>query len=78
MFGGSGRVIRSAGNLVLGFLMLNSGLGIQAADWPAWRGPKGTGISDETEAPLKWSASENIAWRTEIPGRGRSSPIVSG
>lgn len=78
MFGGSGRVIRSAGNLVLGFLMLNSGLGIQAADWPAWRGPKGNGISDETEAPLKWSASENIAWRTEIPGRGRSSPIVSG
>ncbi len=49
-----------------------------ADDWPAWRGPQGNGISSESEAPLNWNASENIAWRTEIPGRGRSSPIVFG
>jgi outer membrane protein assembly factor BamB len=49
-----------------------------AADWPCWRGPQGNGISDEPSAPLKWSPSRNIAWRTEIPGKGRSSPIVSG
>ncbi len=47
-------------------------------NWPAWRGPRGDGISLETNAPLKWSATENIAWRTEIPGNGRSSPIVFG
>ena len=49
-----------------------------ADDWPAWRGPNGNGISTESVAPMKWSASENIAWRIEIPGRGRSSPIVTG
>ncbi len=47
-------------------------------DWPAWRGPRGDGVSLETDAPMKWSATDNIAWRTEIPGKGRSSPIVSG
>jgi len=59
----------------LAFLNFNT---TSADDWPAWRGPKGNGISTETAAPMKWSASENIAWRTEIPGRGRSSPIVTG
>jgi outer membrane protein assembly factor BamB len=49
-----------------------------ADDWPAWRGPKGNGISTESVAPMMWSATENIAWRTEIPGHGRSSPIVTG
>ena len=67
------KALLAAGALAL--LNLNTA---SADDWPAWRGPKGNGISMESEAPMKWSASENIAWRTEIPGRGRSSPIVSG
>lgn len=50
----------------------------QAEDWPAWRGPRGDGISAELNAPLTWSETENIAWRTPVPGIGRSSPIVSG
>jgi outer membrane protein assembly factor BamB len=45
-------------------------------DWPAWRGPRGDGTSRETEVPLSWSATENIAWRTAVPGTGRSSPVV--
>jgi len=49
-----------------------------AEDWPAWRGPRGDGTSSELNAPLHWSATENIAWKTPIPGIGRSSPIVSG
>lgn len=51
---------------------------LQAEDWPAWRGPRGDGISTELTAPLHWSASDNIVWRTSVPGVGRSSPIVSG
>jgi len=47
------------------------------ADWPSWRGPTGDGISTETNVPVKWSAGENIAWKTPIPGKGHSSPIVS-
>jgi outer membrane protein assembly factor BamB len=49
-----------------------------AADWPQWRGPNRDGTSDETGVPLKWSATENVAWKTPIPGKGHSSPIVSG
>ncbi len=43
-----------------------------------WRGPRGDGVSRESTAPLKWSDSENIRWKSPIPGRGLSSPIVVG
>lgn len=49
-----------------------------AADWPAWRGPRGDGTSDETNIPLRWTAAENIAWKAAIPGWGHSSPIICG
>lgn len=49
-----------------------------AADWPRFRGPTGDGITNDTSIPLKWSDKENIIWRTELPGAGSSSPIVSG
>lgn len=47
-------------------------------NWPQWRGPDGQGISRETGLPSRWSATENVAWKTPIPGRGHSSPIVWG
>ena len=50
----------------------------RAEDWPGWRGPRGDGTSREMDVPLRWSATENIRWKTPIPGRGYSSPIVSG
>ncbi len=49
-----------------------------ADDWPRWRGPRGNGVSDEQGLPVTWSATENVRWRTEIPGHGSSSPIVCG
>jgi len=49
-----------------------------SAQWPQWRGPGGLGISPEHDVPLEWSPTTNIKWRTEIPGRGHSSPIVWG
>jgi outer membrane protein assembly factor BamB len=48
------------------------------ADWPQLRGPTGRGISDAKGLPTKWSATENIAWKTELPGAGASTPIVVG
>jgi outer membrane protein assembly factor BamB len=51
---------------------------LHAEDWPAWRGPRGDGNSVETVVPLRWSATENIAWKTAVPGTGRSSPIIVG
>jgi len=49
-----------------------------ATDWPAWRGPLGTGAAADADLPLTWSATENVVWKTPIPGVGHSSPIVSG
>jgi outer membrane protein assembly factor BamB len=49
---------------------------LRAENWPQFRGPTGQGISSETNVPLKWSATENIAWKTPLPGQSWSSPIV--
>ncbi len=47
-------------------------------DWPRFRGPNGMGTSDAKGLPMTWSATENMAWKTELPGPGASSPIVFG
>ena len=47
-------------------------------NWPQWRGPGGSGISTEKNLPIEWSATKNVRWKTPIPGRGHSSPIVWG
>ncbi len=47
-------------------------------DWAGFRGPSGMGISAAKGLPVTWSASENIAWKTPLPGPGASSPIVFG
>lgn len=49
-----------------------------AADWHQWRGPTGIGISDSQRFPMEWSETKNVAWRTEIPGLGWSSPVIMG
>jgi outer membrane protein assembly factor BamB len=49
-----------------------------AADWSRFRGPGGLGLSDATGLPTTWSPTENIAWKTELPGPGSSSPVVAG
>lgn len=45
--------------------------------WPGWRGD-GQGVARATRLPLEWTASRNVAWKTSVPGRGHSSPIVWG
>ncbi len=44
--------------------------------WPEFRGPTGDGHSDCRGLPVTWSETENVAWKTTIPGRGWSSPVV--
>ena len=48
------------------------------ANWPAWRGSDGTGVTSEKNLPEKWSAKENVKWRVDLPERSNSSPIVWG
>lgn len=47
-------------------------------NWPGWRGPRGDGTVVETGLPTRWDGTtgENIAWKTELPGVGHSSPVV--
>jgi outer membrane protein assembly factor BamB len=47
-------------------------------NWPQFRGSKSLGVADNPNLPDKWSATENVAWKTDLKGRGWSSPIVWG
>ncbi len=49
-----------------------------AAEWKQFRGPDGQGHTDAKELPLTWSETENVRWKTAIPGRGWSSPVFDG
>lgn len=49
-----------------------------AENWPNWRGPRNNGISGEKSVPVKWSATENVAWHTKLPGPAGASPVVWG
>ena len=46
--------------------------------WPQWRGHGGLAIGRAATYPDTWSAGDHIMWKTPIPGRGHSSPIVWG
>ncbi|QEG00307.1 outer membrane biogenesis protein BamB [Stieleria maiorica] len=49
-----------------------------AGQWPQWRGPNGDGISDAQPLPTTWDDATNVVWKSDVPGRGHSSPIVVG
>jgi outer membrane protein assembly factor BamB len=65
----------------LGVLLI-SGLFLGAPparpDWPQFRGPDGTGVSQDHGVPLTWSETRNVRWKTAIHGRAWSSPVVFG
>ena len=65
------RKLSSAALLVFISLQL-----MAADDWPQWRGPAGQGHSDATGLPSEWDAEKNITWKTDLPGRGWSSPVI--
>lgn len=45
-------------------------------DWPQWRGPLANGVAPHADPPLRWSETNNVRWKTTLPGQGHSSPIV--
>ncbi|MDI6449624.1 PQQ-like beta-propeller repeat protein [Anaerobaca lacustris] len=45
-------------------------------NWPQFRGPGGLGVSQTENLPITWSETENVAWKTPLPGYGASSPIA--
>ncbi|QDU36542.1 outer membrane biogenesis protein BamB [Maioricimonas rarisocia] len=53
------------------------GMAIPAmADWPQFRGPGGQGVSEAKNVPVRWSDTENVAWKADLPGVAWSSPAV--
>jgi outer membrane protein assembly factor BamB len=61
--------------LLVGSLPLGTAPG--PGDWPYWRGAAADGMA-VGDGPLTWSATENVKWKTEIPGLGHSSPVIWG
>ncbi len=59
-------------------LASNTGVSSDNGDWSRFRGPGGMGVSHATDLPVTWSEDENLAWKTDLPGAGASSPIVLG
>lgn len=51
---------------------------LSAAEWPEWRGPGGQGHAQATGLPASWSETKNVSWKTELPGRAWSSPVIEG
>ncbi|MBT4694929.1 MAG: PQQ-binding-like beta-propeller repeat protein [Planctomycetaceae bacterium] len=49
---------------------------IMGDDWASFRGPTGDGASTANKLPLKWSATDNVTWKTAIKGQGWSSPVL--
>src|SRR5262245_59165327 len=69
---------RGRTSAVTSALLLLLGVPAQAANWPAWRGPEGTGHCPEKDLPLRWSVTENVRWKTPLPDKGNSTPVIWG
>lgn len=68
--------MRTPMKLLSAALLLSAPL--MASDWPQWRGPDGTGISDAKNLPVNWSDESNVAWKISLPAWSGSTPIVVG
>ena len=52
---------------------------VETEDWPWWRGPTRDGVAAAGQSPpMRWTQTENVAWKTPVPGRGHGSPTVVG
>ncbi|MBI1346880.1 PQQ-binding-like beta-propeller repeat protein [bacterium] len=49
-----------------------------SGDWPGWRGLNHDGIASASAVPTNWTETENVVWKSKLPGRGHSSPIILG
>lgn len=62
---------------MVGLMLMLAAVSAQGADWPRFRGPNGSGVSDARNLPAEFGKTKNLVWTAEVPG-GTSSPIVAG
>lgn len=77
-------MLRLRSYLTVALFICVTTIGPSRADWPGFLGPAGNGVLIEASAPLDFAPSKegspakNIAWRTSLPGRSVSGPIIVG
>jgi outer membrane protein assembly factor BamB len=68
--------------LFLGFVLPAARAGDVPAEWldnwPQWRGPLANGTAPKGDPPVRWDEQTHVKWKTPIPGKGSSTPIVWG
>ena len=65
--------------LLLSSAAATAGQALAVDRWPQFRGPGSRGVAaDNPRLPDSWSATENVAWKTKIPGRGWACPVAWG
>jgi outer membrane protein assembly factor BamB len=67
------RAFATGGAVLLALTTLSA-----AEHWPQWRGPSLDGVAPARGLPVKWSTTENIAWKLPMPGRSGATPIIWG
>ncbi len=65
-------------SLLLLTLLVPSARGEGVENWPQWRGPRFDNVSRETGVPVTWSQTENVVWRTPMPGPAGATPVFWG
>ena len=71
-------IIKYAAGIVLIIFLIQNIAVAQQDNWTHFRGSNLDGIANVENLPVKFDANTNIKWKTEIPGRGLSSPVVYG
>lgn len=73
--------IHSAASFLIVLLIFVSGPVIaqqaETQQWARWRGPQGDGTAADQKPVTQWSESKNVIWKTKVPGKGHSSPLVT-
>jgi outer membrane protein assembly factor BamB len=64
--------------LIIGLLLVSLEVHGQSMSWPQFRGPESNPVGKHPRLAERWSKTENVEWSQPIPGRGWSSPIVTG
>src|SRR5262249_46692834 len=70
--------LKGCATIVCLIVVIAASVTLSAVDWPQLRGPTLNGVSAERNLPIKWSATENIAWKLPLPAWSGSTPIVWG
>ena len=72
------RLLSQTAGLVLVAAVSNAAAASPDQNWAQWRGPSGTGVSPAANPPTTWTETNNVKWKTKIPGYGTSTPIIWG